>query len=100
MSTGIAPVPRHQPSRTVASHVHPVRGRDRLWPRPLPHRTTWSRPSRFDPHAEDAWEAAHAAWSEGFDHSNPPAEPDFEPDWDALADLAEAQDRYEAGCLF
>ena len=56
-------------------------------------------PVHSDP--ADDFQAAHDAWSEGWDDSNPPAEPDFpEPDWDELADLTEAQDRYEAGCLF
>ena len=47
MSTGTAPVPFHQPSRIVDSQVQPVRGRRRLWPRPLPHRAKNRWPSRI-----------------------------------------------------
>jgi len=58
-------------------------------------------PSPIRPDPADEVNAAHDAWSDVWDDSGPPAEPDVpEPDWDELADLAEAQDRYEAGCLF
>ena len=61
-------------------------------------------PVHSDP--ADDFQAAHDAWSEGWDDSNPPAEPDFpepdfpDPDFDELADLALAQTCYESGCLF